>query len=229
MTIKQSVLAAAIASTLTAPAFAELVISEYVEGSSNNKAIELLNTGTSAVDLTAWELQVFYNGSNATGLTINLDGTVAPDGTFVFAHSQSDPAILAVADQTTGAGLFNGDDAVLLLNGGVVADSIGQVGVDPGSYWGDTVRTQNQTLRRRDGTNADNNPDDAYDPAVVFDSFAVDSFDDLGNGAGDGGEEPTDPGLPDMACGNPASLISDIQAPVMSARLPVKIWLWKPS
>ena len=50
MTIKQSVLAAAIASTLTAPAFAELVISEYVEGSSNNKAIELLNTGTSAVD-----------------------------------------------------------------------------------------------------------------------------------------------------------------------------------
>ena len=211
MTIKQSVLAAAIASTLTAPAFAELVISEYVEGSSNNKAIELLNTGTSAVDLTAWELQVFYNGSNATGLTINLDGTVAPDGTFVFAHSQSDPAILAVADQTTGAGLFNGDDAVLLLNGGVVADSIGQVGVDPGSYWGDTVRTQNQTLRRRDGTNADNNPDDAYDPAVVFDSFAVDSFDDLGNGAGDGGEEPTDPGLPDMACGNPASLISDIQ------------------
>ena len=43
MTIKQSVLAAAIASTLTAPAFAELVISEYVEGSSNNKAIELLN------------------------------------------------------------------------------------------------------------------------------------------------------------------------------------------
>ena len=141
MTIKQSVLAAAIASTLTAPAFAELVISEYVEGSSNNKAIELLNTGTSAVDLTAWELQVFYNGSNATGLTINLDGTVAPDGTFVFAHSQSDPAILAVADQTTGAGLFNGDDAVLLLNGGVVADS------DPKAEYQETINKARALFR----------------------------------------------------------------------------------
>ncbi len=211
MTIRQSVLAAAIASALTMPAYAGLVISEYVEGSGNNKAIELLNTGTSAVDLTAWELQVFYNGSNAAGLTINLDGTVAPNGTFVFAHSQSDPAILAVADQTTGAGLFNGDDAVLLLSGGVVADSIGQVGFDPGSYWGDTVRTQNQTLRRRDGTSADNNPDDPYDPATVFDSFAIDSFDDLGSGADDGNEEPDNPGSPDMACGNPASLISEIQ------------------
>lgn len=211
MTIKQRVLATAIASALTAPAYAGLVISEYVEGSSNNKAIELLNTGTSAVDLGAWELQVFYNGSNAAGLTINLDGTVAPNGNFVFAHSQSDPAILAVADQTTGSGLFNGDDAVLLLNGGVVADSIGQVGFDPGSYWGDAVRTQNQTLRRRNGTSADNNPNDPYDPATDFDSFAIDSFDDLGNGAGDGGEEPNNPGQPDMACGNPASLISDIQ------------------
>lgn len=211
MTIKQSMLATAIAGALAGPASAGLVISEYVEGSGNNKAIELLNTGASAVDLTAWELQVFYNGSNAAGLTINLDGTVAPNGTFVFAHSQSDPAILAVADQTTGAGLFNGDDTVLLLNGGVVADSIGQVGFDPGSYWGDTVRTQNQTLRRRDGTSADNNPDDPYDPATVFDSFAIDSFDDLGNGADDGGDEPDNPGLPDMACGNPANLVSEIQ------------------
>jgi len=210
MTIKQCVLATAIASALTAPAYAGLVISEYVEGSSNNKAIELLNIGTSDVDLTAWELQVFYNGSNAAGLTIDLDGSVAPNGAFVFAHSQSDPAILSAADQTTGSGLFNGDDAVLLLNGGVVADSIGQVGVDPGSYWGDTVRTQNQTLRRREGTDSDNNPDDAYEPAAVFDSFAVDSFDDLGNGADDG-EEPGNPELPDMACGNPASLISDVQ------------------
>ena len=211
MTIRQSALAAAIASALTMPAYAGLVISEYVEGSGNNKAVELLNTGASAVDLTAWELQVFYNGSNAAGLTINLEGSVAPNGTFVFAHSQSDPAILAVADQTTGAGLFNGDDAVLLLNGGVVADSLGQVGFDPGSYWGDAVRTQNQTLRRRDGTSADNNPDDLYDPATVFDNFAIDSFDDLGNGANDGGDEPDNPGLPDMACGNPASLISEIQ------------------
>ncbi|HCL38086.1 MAG TPA: DNA degradation protein EddB, partial [Marinobacter hydrocarbonoclasticus] len=136
MTMKPTLLAAAIGGLLASTTQASLVISEYVEGSSNNKAIELLNTGNAVVDLAPWELQVFFNGSANPGQTFNLEGSIAPGSNFVFAHSDADPAILAVADQTTGAGLFNGDDAVLLLNGGTVADSIGQVGTDPGSYWG---------------------------------------------------------------------------------------------
>ena len=160
MTMKPTLLAAAIGGLLASTTQASLVISEYVEGSSNNKAIELLNTGNAVVDLAPWELQVFFNGSATPGQTFNLEGSIAPGSNFVFAHSDADPAILAVADQTTGAGLFNGDDAVLLLNGGTVADSIGQVGTDPGSYWGSgDTRTQDRTLRRRAGTLADT---DAY-------------------------------------------------------------------
>jgi len=48
-------------------------------------------------------------------------------------------AILAQADQTNGAGWFNGDDAIALRKGGAsgtIVDAIGQIGVDPGTEWG---------------------------------------------------------------------------------------------
>lgn len=212
MTIKKSLLAAAIGGLLTTSAQATLVISEYVEGSGNNKAIELLNTGTEVIDLTAWELQIFFNGATSPGQTINLEGSVAPGGNFVFASSSADPAILAVADQTTGAGLFNGDDAVVLLNGGSPADSIGQTGTDPGSYWGSgEIRTQDRTLRRKAGVPGDTDPFDAFDPIVAFDGYPQNTFDDLGSANGDDDGGNTDPTGPDMTCGAPATLISEIQ------------------
>jgi len=212
MTIKKSLLAAAIGGLLTTTAQATLVISEYVEGSGNNKAIELLNTGTEAIDLTAWEMQVFFNGATSPGQTFNLEGAVAPGRSFVFASNSADPAILAVANQTTGAGLFNGDDAIVLLNGGSPADSIGQIGTDPGSYWGSgDTRTQDRTLRRKDGVPGDTNPFDAYDPALTFDGYPQNTFDDLGGANGDTGGGDPDPSAPDMTCGAPATLISDIQ------------------
>lgn len=215
MTFKRTLLAASVATLCSVPTHASLLFSEYLEGSGNNKALELLNTSSDPVDLTAWEIQVYFNGNSNAGLTLNLSGTVAPGGHFVLTSSQADATILAVADQTTSAGLFNGDDAVTLLNGGLVVDSIGQVGVDPGSYWGDDTRTQNTDLRRRDNT-PDNDPYNAYEPATYFDAFPLDDFSDLGtNGSNPG--EPTDPGEPgntDLTCGEPATLISAIQGQV---------------
>ena len=211
MTTKKILLAAAVSGLFTSNAQASIVISEYIEGSGNNKAIELLNTGAEPVDLTAWELQIYYNGSQSPGQTFNLEGIVEPGSNYVFASSSAAPAILDVADQTTGAGLFNGDDAVVLLNGGNPADSIGQVGVDPGSYWGSgDVRTQNRTLRRKDGVPGDTDPFDTYDPEPVFDGFPQDTFDDLGKAGKHNGSDP-DPQTPDMTCGAQATFISDVQ------------------
>jgi uncharacterized protein len=116
----------------------ELFFSEYVEGTSNNKALEIYNGTGSAVDLSAgnYSVQMCFNGSAACTLTINLNGVVAAGDVFVLAQSSANPAILAQADQTNGAGWFNGDDAVVLLKGATVADSIGQRGFDPGTEWG---------------------------------------------------------------------------------------------
>ncbi|HET7761530.1 MAG TPA: ExeM/NucH family extracellular endonuclease [Phycicoccus sp.] len=171
-----------LASAATTPT--DLFFSEYIEGSSNNKALEIYNGTGAAVDLAAggYTVQMFFNGSASAGLTINLVGTVTPGDVFVLAHSSAVAAILAQADQTNGAGWYNGDDAIVLRKGSTVIDSIGQVGVDPGAEWGTgATSTADNTLRRK-ATICAGDPDasNAFDPAVEWDGFAVDTFGGLG-------------------------------------------------
>ncbi len=162
----------------------ELFFSEYIEGSSYNKALEIFNGTGAAIDLAAggYAVQMYFNGSTSPGLTLSLSGSVADGDVYVLAHSSADPAILAQADLTNGAGWFNGDDAVALLKGGVVVDVIGQIGFDPGSEWGSgDASTQDNTLRRKGTVEAgDANGSDAFDPAVEWDGYANNTFDGLG-------------------------------------------------
>ena len=116
----------------------DLFFSEYIEGSGNNKALEIFNDTGAPIDLAAggYNVQMFFNGSATAGLTIDLTGTVAGGDVFVLAQSSATGAILAFADQTNGAGWFNGDDAVALRKGTTILDVIGQIGADPGTEWG---------------------------------------------------------------------------------------------
>jgi predicted extracellular nuclease len=170
-----------------ASAASDLFFSEYVEGSSNNKALEIYNGTGSPVDLGAagYNVQMFFNGSSTAGLTINLTGTVAAGDVFVLAQSSATAAILAQADQTNGAGWFNGDDAVVLRHGTTVLDVIGQIGVDPGTEWGTGLAsTADNTLRRKAGTTAgDANGTDVFDPSAQWSGFPTDTFDGLGSHA----------------------------------------------
>ncbi len=173
------------AATVNAATGSELFFSEYVEGSSNNKALEIYNPTDVAIDLAAsgYAIEMYFNGSSSAGLTIGLTGTIQPADVFVVAHSSADAAILAVADQTNGSGWFNGDDAVVLTHNGTAIDVIGQVGNDPGSYWGTgDITTQNHTLRRKATITAgDTNATDAFDPSVEWDGYPQDTFDGLGS------------------------------------------------
>jgi uncharacterized protein len=162
----------------------ELFFSEYIEGTSNNKALEIFNGTGAPIDLAAngYLIQMFFNGNTAAGLTIPLTGSVASGDVYVVAHSSAGPAIQAQADQTNGSGWFNGNDAVVLLKGATVVDSIGQRGVDPGTEWGaGLTSTQDNTLRRKAAIEAgDPDPNDVFDPAVQWDGFATDDFTGLG-------------------------------------------------
>ena len=166
----------------------DLFISEYVEGSSNNKAIEIFNgtaapviLGSGGVD---YSVRTFSNGQITTSSSIALSGTIAPGDVFVLAHQSADPAILAEADQTTGVGWFNGNDAVVLAKAGgsQTVDAIGQVGFDPGTEWGaGLTSTMDNTLRRKSGIEAgDTNGSDPFDPATQWDGFANNTFGGLG-------------------------------------------------
>jgi len=207
------VLACALAGSpgaLAAPT--DLFFSEYIEGSSNNKALEIFNGTGAAIELNTggYNVQMFFNGSASAGLTINLTGTVADGDVFVVAQSSANATILAQADQTNGAGWFNGDDAVVLRRGTTVLDVVGQVGFDPGTEWGTGVQsTADNTLRRKASVVVgDMNGSDAFDPAIEWDGFATDTFDGLG------AHTTTPPGdaAPSVASTTPANGAVDVPA-----------------
>jgi len=162
---------------------ASLMFSEYVEGSSYNKALELFNLGEEVnFGTDYYAIEIYSNGASAASYTINLSGSVLQNSSFLIGHNRSSAPILSMANQVSGSLNFNGDDAITLLHNGLVIDTIGQIGVDPGSEWGSGLAsTQNNTLRRLpDILFGDNNAFDSFEPALQWSGFAQDSFDGLG-------------------------------------------------
>ena len=167
----------------------DLFISEYVEGTSNNKAIEIFNGTSSDIDLAAnvYKLEFYFNGANTASTTINLIGTVGAGNVFVIASSSANSTILNLANQTSSAAFYNGNDAVILKKGSDIIDVIGQVGFNPGTEWGSgLISTADNTIRRIESTNhGDTNPNDVFDPSIEWIGYPTDTFDGLGifNGA----------------------------------------------
>ncbi len=162
----------------------ELFFSEYVEGSGNNKALEIFNGTAAAIDLAVdnYEVQIFFNGS-ITPTTIALTGTIVVGDVYVLADDGADLAILAETDQIYSGAFFNGNDALALSKNGVIVDVIGRIGEDPpGSQWGSGLTsTVDRTLRRKFSIEAgDNNGNDPFDPAAEWVGFPQDTFDGLG-------------------------------------------------
>lgn len=217
MTIK-NLCAVAVALALSPQLHAELLISEYVEGSSNNKAIELVNLGTQSLDLSQYKLQMFFNGNTTAANTINLTGTLAPGAVYVIANSNSVAALKDKAQLLNGSSWFNGNDALVLSKGEQVIDSFGQVGFNPGSAWNSGgVSTLDKSLRRKVSvTQGDINPADLFDPSLEYEQFAQDDFSDIGfyNGSGSTDPEEPEPEEPVYVhgqCGDAATFISAIQ------------------
>ncbi len=115
----------------------ELFFSEYIEGSSNNKTLEIYNPTAQIVDLSNYEVRRYNNGGTTPSQTITLSGFLVPGDVYVIANSNADAGILNLADLASGFASFNGDDAVELFNvsGNAAVDIIGEIGVDPGASW----------------------------------------------------------------------------------------------
>ncbi|EMB9236420.1 ExeM/NucH family extracellular endonuclease [Vibrio alginolyticus] len=168
--IKPSILALTIASALSANANAEIIISQYVEGGAYNKAVEIANTGDTAVTLTGYELAKSSNGGGTWGSTFDLSQvTLQANQVYVLAHGDASDTIKAIADITDkSVANFNGDDPIALLKDGEVHDIIGVMGdVDFGK---DTTLVRNS---------------DALTPSATYDAsqwtaFEKDNIDGLG-------------------------------------------------
>ncbi len=154
----------------------KVMFSEYGEGSSNNKWIEVWNYGTATRDLSGCIIQVYANGASTNPSQTTLSQTAAAAGDIWTVCNTSITATGTTCDQKSGSISFTGDDAVILNCGGVVRDSIGMLGNDPGTFWGtEPNTTTNHTLCRSDRT-PDVTPADAFDPATQWAAYAVDTF-----------------------------------------------------
>ncbi len=184
-----------------------LVISEYVEGSSNNKAIEIYNGTGAAVSLAGVEYRSYHNGrtlAEGPTFTYAFPAVDLADGD-VFVVANPSYALGGDIDATSGAISFNGNDAFVIVDGnGDVVDSFGEVGNDGGF-------AANVTLRRTDFTR-DTDPTDAFNTADQFEAFAEDDVSQLGLAPGE--EPPPPPPPPPATCDTPdedLTLISAIQ------------------
>jgi len=149
----------------------DLFISEYIEGSSSNKAVEIANTTGSDVDLSQYEIW----RANSTGGVVNwnvvnkypLSGTLLNNSVYVICNALAIDSIKVRSDVVGGAldGItyFNGDDAVAIakrIEGNMILiDAVGIEGPDPGTAWsvsGITNATAEHTLLRKSYINSGN-------------------------------------------------------------------------
>ena len=109
-----------------------LFFSEYLEGNSNDKALEIFNPTPFPVDLGDYDIFAYANGGLEFTAVVALTGTIQPGDVYVVANSQASSSVLAEADMTAGLATFNGNDALVLTYDLEPIDVIGIVGVDPG-------------------------------------------------------------------------------------------------
>lgn len=191
----------------------ELFFSEYVEGSHNNKALEIYNPTNAPINLNGYSIARYSNGgSNAQSR--QLQGVIQPADVYVVVLDKQDPSgtgvdtivfdeLRAIADTFIsgtypGPMFFNGNDAITLEKNNAYVDIIGVIGQDPGNSWtcdttagftdlnGGRWMTRNHTLIRKSTIQkgVSVNPN-FFNPCAEWDSLAINTFTYLGWHNGD--------------------------------------------
>lgn len=138
----------------------ELIISEYIEGSSSNKALELYNGTGTAIDLSDYSLELYSNGVTAASAKLNLTGSLENGKTYVLYNHSANADIKSKGNLPNSTVVnFNGDDPVVLKKSDTIIDSIGQIGSR--AIWGSDVTL----VRNSNIQTGDTNTSDAFNPA----------------------------------------------------------------
>jgi hypothetical protein len=138
-----------------------LFFSEYAEGSSNNKYLEIFNGGSCTANLSEYAFPNANNGADIDGKpdfwnTFPAGAVLKPGAVYIIAHPSAAKNITVKANHTH-LYLSNGDDGYCLVKGNASAyqiiDCIGNFNkTDPGEGWavcGIATATKDRTLVRK--------------------------------------------------------------------------------
>ena len=154
----------------------ELFISEYVEGSGYNKAIEIANITSADIDLSAYNLKRQSGSGGAWETPLSLSGTLASGNVFVIINARTTNQILLdrqdLSTNNTTPMTFNGNDVVGLFKNDVLIDVFGVFDGGSQDYAKDI------TYRRKSTITA---PNTTFDLAGEWDSYQNNTVDGIGS------------------------------------------------
>ncbi|MDD2674575.1 MAG: endonuclease [Flavobacterium sp.] len=154
----------------------DLLFSEYIEGSSNNKALEISNATGAAINLSIYSIKKQTNGAGAWSTGLPLTGTLNNGSKFTIVNSlmASSCYPISSANISTSATemAFNGNDAVGLFKNGVLIDIIGTFNGGTANFAAD------ETIRRKATVTS---PTTTFNKTAQWDSYTSDTCNNLGS------------------------------------------------
>lgn len=130
------------------PQIGELLISEYIEGTSYNKALEIANITNQSINLDYYILKRQTNGSGNWTSDFPLNGILNPGEVFTLAHTSADPSLTSIANVITGSSIlnYNGDDPIALFNNRNLIDVVGTFDAGPVVFGADVTLVRKKSV-----------------------------------------------------------------------------------
>ncbi|MFV8323503.1 endonuclease [Flavobacterium sp. LS2R12] len=154
----------------------DLLFSEYIEGSSNNKALEISNATGAAINLSIYSIKKQTNGAGAWSTGLSLTGTLNNGSKFTIVNSAMASSCYPIssANLSTAATemAFNGNDAIGLFKNGVLIDIIGTFNGGTANFAAD------ETIRRKATVTS---PTTTFNKTTQWDSYTSDTCNNLGS------------------------------------------------
>jgi endonuclease I len=162
----------------------DLLFSEYIEGSSNNKALEISNATGAAINLSIYTIKKQTNGAGAWSAGLSLTGTINNGSKFTIVNSSMASSCYSTASANLSTAAtemtFNGNDPVGLFKNGVLIDIIGTFNGGTANFAAD------QTIRRKSSITS---PTTTFNKTTQWDSYTSDTCNNLGSRMAENGSK----------------------------------------